>query len=152
MLVALAPVLPLTADAEGNRTESYTGVQIGSGEENVRFRVRQDSKGVNLTARFEATDVSLVCKGDHFTFPEIDVPAIKLPFLSPTVFQGQRYKRRRNEDWSYYEVKGRLLGSRRAIGYLYYIEDPFDPPGTEDEAECSTGGQLYQRWKAKRAR
>lgn len=147
--LAVVCVLPFTGRAKTAAFE-YTGVQIGSGKENVEFRVTRSARGANLRVRFDASDVSLVCKGDQFRFPEVDVPAISLPFRDTSVFQGQRYKREGNGDWTYYEVKGRLLGHRRAIGYLYYIEDPFDPPRAEDRSECSTGGQLYQGWKARR--
>lgn len=143
----IAAFIPLTASAGSDRSRAYVG--IGYGQEIVRFEVRRQGR-TNTSARFKAENAGLVCEDS--TFPRIDFPPIKLPFLSPTVFQGQRYERKRNGDWSYYEVKGRLVGPRRAIGYLYYIEDPFDPPGTENRPECSTGGQLYHTWKARRGR
>lgn len=146
LLVALIPV---AADANPDRSREYLGAVVGDREKNVRFEIpRQGRK--NAKVRFTAERVELVCEDN--SFPEVDFPAIRLPLVNRTTFQGQRYRRRPNGDWSYYEVKGRLLGSRRAIGYLYYIDEPFDPPGSENRPECSTGGQLYLPWKAKRVR
>jgi hypothetical protein len=145
--VLLVALIPIGANAKPDLSRGYVGTLVGYGERNVRFEVPHWS-GTNAKVRFKAEGVELVC--DDNSSREVDFSAIRLPLVSRTVFQGQRYRRRPNGDWSYYEVKGRLLGPRRAIGYLYYVEDPFDPPGSENRPECSTGGQLYLTWKARR--
>lgn len=142
--------LAVAGTEQGTATSDYAGVLSGaSRDKTIHFTVERRG-GKNVRALFRATEVPLVCEDG--TFPRIRQPVMKIRFLSRTVFQGQRYERDVDGDWSYYEVKGRLKGDGRAVGYLYYIEDPFDPPGTENEPECSTGGQLYAGWKAERVR
>lgn len=151
LVLVLALLLIGAPAGAGDRGEiSYAGKLLGYPRpDDIRFDVeRQADK--NLRVSFEARNVQLVCEDD--TFPYVDFPRLSFRFLGPRVFQGQRYERQPNGDWTYYEVKGRLRSNGRALGYLYYIEEPYDPPGTENRAECSTGGQLIAPWRAERIR
>ncbi len=143
-LVFTAVVGVPTAGGGDREPISYAGQLIGYPDRNdIRFDVERRA-GKNLRASFEARNVQLVCEDD--TFPFVDFPRLSFRFLGPRVFQGQYYERQPNGDYTYYEVKGRLLSRGRAAGYLYYRDEPFDPRGTEERNECSTD----QNWRAQR--
>lgn len=149
MLALLLAMLLIGPAAGGGPREqiSYVGKLDGYKRfKDIRFTIERQGDR-NLSASFKARDVPLVCDN---TFPDMDFPRVRFPFLGRRVFQGQHYERQPNGDFTYYEVKGRLLSGGRAAGYLYYLDRPFDPPGTEDRLACSTGGGLYIYWQARR--
>jgi hypothetical protein len=148
VVLVLGVALEATASADG-RAIHYRGSLLGYRGSSIDLKVTR-SDGHNVRARFQAEGVELVC--DDGSFPATDMLPRRFDFVASDVFEGQRYASSASGDWSYYEVKGRLLGARRASGYLYFIDDPYDPPGTENRPECSTGGQLYLYWTAKRVR
>jgi hypothetical protein len=136
----------------GARVSTYAGRLVGYPADQIDIRV-VGRPGRPATARFTANDVELVCEtGQASTsFPRIDLPSIRVSFRNRDTFQGQRYRRSESGDWAYYEVKGRLgTQDRGAHGYLYFLQDPFDPPPQPNRADCSTGGQLYLTWTARR--
>ena len=147
-LVLTAAVVVPSAGGGDRQDVSYVGQLVNYNRPNdIRFSVERRG-GENVRALFEARDIPLVCEND--TGPDIDFPPRSFRFLGPRVFQGQHYERQPNGDFSYYEVKGRLRSGGRATGYLYYLDEPYDPRGTEERVECSTGGQLYIQWSAQR--
>jgi len=146
--LGILSVLPLTADAKpAVTTHEYSGHLIGDPNfRSISLEVRERG-GANVQARFSVEDLELICDGGfrHRTFgPD------RFEFVATTVFHSQRYKRLRDGNWSYYEVKGRLLPNGHAKGYVYYLQDSY---GAAEAAgpECSTGGQLYFHWRAKEA-
>jgi len=147
--VGLVLVPAVATPATEDKTRAYLGSLDANRHKGVEFRV-SGSRTENLTARFRVERVDLVCEDG--TFPEVDLGPITAEFIDSRAFQEQRYRREANRDWSYFEVKGRLIGQGRARGYIYYVEDPYDPPGTPNRPECNTGGGLYYSWTAERVR
>lgn len=145
-LLASAAVVPLAATATTTDTRGFRGHFVGEDDRTaVAFEIRRRG-GKNLTAQFRVRGLSLVCNG---TFPNRNFGPDRFKFIGPRMFQGQRYERLGEGNWSYYEVQGRLLGRGRATGYVYYVQDSYGDPESAPP-DCNTGGQLYDRWLARR--
>jgi hypothetical protein len=145
-LVAVTSALTYASAPSALRAATeYQGHLLGSHSQAIRFDVKRRD-GQSLRAEFTVRNLPLVCEDglDHQTFgPD------SLRFVSADVFQGQRYRRLGDGQWSYYEVKGHILKNERARGYVYYSQDSHGPPEAENP-DCNTGGQLYDRWRARR--
>lgn len=147
LCAGVVAVLPLTADARpAVAHHEYNGYLVGDPQvRSISLEVRRRGE-TNVRALFKVEDLELICDGGlrRRTFgPD------RLNFMSSTVFQVHRYERLGDGNWSYYEVKGRLLGDGRAKGYVYYLQDSYGAADTASP-ECNTGGQLYLRWRAGR--
>jgi hypothetical protein len=142
------PLLPLTADARPVVSTQYGGHLVGSPDvRSISLNVTTVRQN-NTRAKFTVKGLPLLCEGGS---REQTFGPTHFKFVGAAVFHGQRYVRLGDGNWSYYEVKGRMLRGGRAKGYVYYLMDSYGP-AEEARPDCNTGGQLYYPWRAKRVR
>ena len=143
--LCLFAILPLSSAARPSSMSEYRGHITATRNQAVSLSVREGN-GRNTRAVFSVDRVELICDS---AFRRRSFGPTRLRFVTPGVFEGQRYRRLGDGNWSYYEVKGRLLRDGRAKGYIYYLQDSYGPTETSGPT-CTSGGQLYLTWRARR--
>jgi hypothetical protein len=124
---------------------TYRGHVKADRNSRITLKVNRAESSVDFTAR----EIKLVC--DDGRQPRTDIFSVRADLRRDRSFEFFLYDTGTGAaagTQTIYTIKGRLIGKRRAEGYLALLVDPFDPPDQPNESECGTFGTV--KWKATR--